>query len=114
MKNEENIQIINNLTKELSRSKHFDDNSREVEKELEDKAHYHEVIKKQACKLDDNSFCNSQIALQNYLTLENKYNSLRDDYIVIQKKNEKLNSKIDSQNNVIKELKKVHKLLIIN
>jgi len=76
-------------------------------KEIEGKTREFEEMKKIMKKNDDNS----QIKLQNYMSLEKKYTSIKNEYSLLMKKNENLTEKIDSQHIVINELKKVFSLI---
>ena len=106
-KDQENMIIINNLTEENLKYKNLDEKNKRLEKELFEKNHEIEELSKIVHKLDDSSFCNVQLTMQKFLTLENKYSLLKDEYGILKNNYEKVLLKIDSQNNIIKELKKV-------
>ena len=96
-KNDEYMILINNLTEENDRLKKHDEKTKKMGQN----------ISKGLQKFDNSEFCNTQITIQKYMTLEAKYNSLNDEHAILKANYESLLSKLDSQNNVIKELNKV-------
>lgn len=96
-RNDEYIILINNLTEENDQLKQRDEKTKKMGQNLS----------KGLQKTDNNEFCNSQITIQKYIILESKFNSLKDEYAFLKSNYESLLSKLDSQNNVIKELNKV-------
>ena len=100
-RNDEYMILINNLTEENDRLKKSDEKTKKAGQN----------ISKGLQKFDNNEFCNTQITIQKYITLEAKYNFLQDKFTILKTNYENLLSKLDSQNNVIKELNKVKKII---
>lgn len=99
--------IITELTKGNVNLKLSEENYGVFEPENHEKTKGISRLSHKSLQINNEPFSTSQIALHKSLVFEQKYEILQKEYNVLSNKNESLIMNIDSQNDIIKELKKV-------
>lgn len=104
---EENLNSIQQLTEELDKLRFFERKAQNLEEEVVEKTKKYNETSKKCQKLEDLDFCKFHDLMQKYLLLEKQHVSLKEEMSKMTSKYEKSLHKIDSQKNLIQELKKV-------
>lgn len=104
---EENIVLIQKLTEQIKLLKQYEARVNIIENDLGEKKQQYQEIRKKFQELEDIDFCKYQELIQKYSLLEKQNTSLKEEVSQINKKYYQSLMKIDSQKDIIKELKKV-------